>query len=125
MDYDATAEEIINDLASRKGFDAVWTDLDRDTRDIIRAKWSKIIREAEEEETSTPVESFLEQKYDHVLAIDKKDVKISQLSRLDDLSLDQRICVNRNLHNGQTKNIKIQAKIQDNGNLYIAGDYTQ
>ena len=124
MDYDATAEQIINDLTSRKGFDDVWNHLDRDTRDIIRAQWSKIIREAEEE-TSTPVESFLELKYDHVLAIDKKDVKISQLTRLDDLSLDQRICVNRNLHNGQTKNIKIQAKTQDNGKLYIAGDYTQ
>lgn len=121
MNAEATVEDLLNDLAKRKGFDQIITDLDHDTRDLIRTQWTEIIKS--NIQLDTPTENFLNTKYDHVLSYDMKDLKISQLARIHDIDMQQRICVNRNLHNGQTRHIKVEAKIEDNGKLYIAGNY--
>lgn len=69
-----------------------------------------------------PIETLLDQKYDHVLDFNEQEMELSQLARLDDYSTGQRICINRNLHNGDTKHIKIKAKAKENQKIYIAGD---
>lgn len=70
------------------------------------------------------MEDVLKQKYDQVLKYPKKEIPMSEYNRLGDINLGQTICTNRNLHNGQTKMINVQAKIEDDGTIYIAGDKT-
>lgn len=36
-------DEIITDLTDRKGFDAMWDEIDDDIRDEIRDTWIKIV----------------------------------------------------------------------------------
>lgn len=112
-------EKIINDMTARKGFRQVWDSLDAETRNLIRSKWTEIL---DEENRTQNVETFLDAKYDHVLKFERDNMKLGQLSHFDDYAIDQRICVNRNLHNGQTTHINIKAKMREGDYLYIAGN---
>jgi len=70
------------------------------------------------------IQDVLKQKYDEVLEYPRQKTPLPVHNRLGDISLGQTICTNRNLHNGQTKMINVQAKIEDDGTIYIAGDKT-
>lgn len=123
MDSEGTVENLLNDLASRKGFDATWTSLDKETRDLIRNKWINIVEETDLNKSD--ISELLDHRYDHVLIFNRQEMRLSQLTRIDDYSLNQTICVNRNLHNGQTKHIRIRAKIREGNIIYIAGNEAQ
>lgn len=119
MKPEETVEDLLNDLAARKGFDATWADLDLETRGIIREKWIDILQQTE------PVgetQQYLDRKYDHVLKFNLDNMNVRQVADIEDYNLNQRICVNRNLHNSDTEHIKIKTMVKEDNHIYIAGD---
>lgn len=69
------------------------------------------------------IEDVLKQKYDEVLSYPRREIPMSEYNRLEDISLGQTICTHRNLHNGDTKNMKVRAKVEHEGTIYVAGDH--
>jgi len=67
-------------------------------------------------------EQYLDDRYDHVQKFDKQKMDHGQIARIEGHSLNTKACVNRNLHNGETKNMIIKAKITDGPHIYLAGD---
>lgn len=112
--------ELVEDIKNRAGFRSTWNDMMPQTEEMVKEKWLEIIKDDEKSVDKPAI--FLARKYDHVLEFDRDKMKLSQLSDFDDYAIDQRICVNRNLHNGDTKHIKIKAKIREGDKLYIAGN---
>ena len=75
---------------------------------------------AETEET-LKTEEFLDNNYQYVLKLDYKELTPESLDRFRKHKTEDTVCVDRNLHNGQTKEITVKAIIETNKAYYIAG----
>jgi len=68
------------------------------------------------------IEDVLDKKYDQVLSYPRRKMPMSEYNLVENISLGQTICTQRNLHNGDTRNMKVRAKVEHEGTIYIAGD---